>query len=200
MHPPGGGGGRPCPDGGAAPAAPPRPAVFLDRDGTLNWDRGYTWRWEDFEWMPGALEALALFRDRGIFTAIVTNQAGVSRGLYRDEDVHELHRRVAADLARAGIPSPPFYHCPHHPDFTGPCGCRKPSPGMLLAAAREHCLDLSRSFMVGDKLSDLEAGLAAGCRPVLVRTGYGSATSPPEGTLEAPDVLAAARLIADLWA
>ncbi|MDR3155039.1 MAG: HAD family hydrolase [Deltaproteobacteria bacterium] len=190
------------PPGAAAPlkAAPAgRPAVFLDRDGTLNLDRGYAWRWEDFEWLPGAVEALRLLQGQGLFVAVVTNQAGVARGLYRAEDVAALHRRVAADLERRGLAPPPFYHCPHHPDFTGPCGCRKPAPGMLLQAAADHGLDLSRSFMVGDKLSDLGAGLAAGCVSILVRTGYGAGIAAlPPTALEAPDVLEASRLILKL--
>jgi D-glycero-D-manno-heptose 1,7-bisphosphate phosphatase len=185
-------GPSPAPGGG-------RPAVFLDRDGTLNLDVGYTWRWSDFVWLPGALDALRLLADRGLFTAIVTNQAGIARGLYRAEDVAALHGMMGRELAGLGLTAPPVYYCPHHPDFTGPCSCRKPAPGMLVRAAREHGLDLSRSFMVGDKRSDLDAGLAAGCTPILVRTGYGAASGPPpSGVLDAPDVLGAARLIADL--
>ncbi|MDR1040512.1 MAG: HAD family hydrolase, partial [Deltaproteobacteria bacterium] len=169
-----------------------RHAVFLDRDGTLNRDIGYAWRWKDFEWLPGALDALRLIGDSGLIAIIVTNQSGVARGLYREEDILELHRRMGEELRGLGISVPPLYYCPHHPDLTGPCGCRKPAPGMLTRAAREHSLDLSRSFMVGDKASDLGAGLAAGCRTILVRTGSGTGSGPPPpGVLETPDVLAA---------
>jgi D-glycero-D-manno-heptose 1,7-bisphosphate phosphatase len=145
------------------------------------------------------VDALRLLRDAGLFCAVVTNQSGVARGLYREKDVAALHLRMGSELAGHGLGVPPLYYCPHHPDFTGPCACRKPAPGMLERAAREHGLDLPRSFMVGDKRSDIGAGLAAGCTSVLVRTGYGAGTGPPpEGVLEAPDVLGAARLIADL--
>ncbi|MDR1312547.1 MAG: HAD family hydrolase [Deltaproteobacteria bacterium] len=189
----------PRPENGPSAAAAPRPGVFLDRDGTLNLDDGYTWRWEDFRWLPGAIEALRVLQDEGLFVAIVTNQAGVARGLYGERDIAALHERMGADLASRGLALPPLYYCPHHPDFTGPCGCRKPEPGMLVKAAREHSLDLSRSFMVGDKTSEVLAGLTAGGAAVLVRTGYGAGSGPPPGgALEAPDVLGAAKLIASL--
>jgi D-glycero-D-manno-heptose 1,7-bisphosphate phosphatase len=170
----------------------------LDRDGTLNRDKGYVHLWADWEWLPGAPEALARLKGAGFRLVVVTNQAGVAKGYYSEEAVRELHRRVNLDLAGRGLPPlDAFYHCPHHPAHSGPCSCRKPAPGLLTRAAAEHNLDLSRSFLVGDKLSDTAAGKAAGCRPLLVRTGYGrvQATEAPPDLTVAEDLADAARLI-----
>jgi D-glycero-D-manno-heptose 1,7-bisphosphate phosphatase len=173
------------------------PAVFLDRDGTLNEDRGYVWRWADFSWLPGTFEALGRLRAAGFKLVVVTNQAGVAKGLYRAEDVAALHDRAAQDLSSRGLGVDGFYFCPHHPDYggQGPCACRKPAPGLLLKAAQDLGLDLARSFLVGDKISDLKAGLAAGARAILVRSGYGRASEPlaPPEVQVFDDLLAAAK-------
>ncbi|MDR1659193.1 MAG: D-glycero-beta-D-manno-heptose 1,7-bisphosphate 7-phosphatase [Desulfovibrio sp.] len=148
-------------------------AIFLDRDGTLNRETGYLHDWSDWQWLPGVPETLALLGHHSYKLVVVTNQSGLARGLYGAEAVSRLHEHMNRDLAaRNGIINA-FYHCPHHPDFTGPCACRKPQPGMLLRAAAEMSLNLAQSWMIGDKALDVEAGLAAGCRSVLVRTGYG---------------------------
>ncbi len=152
-----------------------RPAVFLDRDGTLNVDRDYVARWKDWEWIPGARESVKALKAMGFEVIVATNQAGVARGLHTAADVEALHRRVNEDLAAAGTSIDAFYYCPHGPADPA-CDCRKPAPGMLLRAARERGLDLERSFLVGDKVSDIEAGRAAGVRPIFVLTGHG-----PEG-------------------
>ena len=172
------------------------PAVFLDRDGTLNRDKGYVHLWADWEWLPGAKEALALLKRAGYKLVVVTNQAGVAKGLYNEEAVRELHAQVNLDL-RGLAPLEAFYHCPHHPDFSGPCPCRKPAPGLLRRAADELGLDLARSFMVGDKLSDAAAGRAAGCCSILVRTGHGRTEEPasPPDLIVTDDLSAAALLI-----
>lgn len=150
-----------------------RKAVFLDRDGVVNVDKGYVHRVEDFQFLPGAPEAIRLLNDAGYLVIVVTNQSGVARGFYTLDDVRLLHDHVTAELARRGSRIDAYYICPHHPDHGpdgrgGECLCRKPLPGMLLAAAADLSVDLSRSFMIGDKISDVEAGLAAGCSPVLV--------------------------------
>ncbi|MDR2460585.1 MAG: D-glycero-beta-D-manno-heptose 1,7-bisphosphate 7-phosphatase [Deltaproteobacteria bacterium] len=177
-------------------SAPLKPAVFLDRDGTLNQDKGYTYLWNDWAWLPGALEALELLRGRGYTLVVVTNQAGVARGLYTTCAVEDLHGQVQKDLEKRGLRIDAFYYCPHHPDFTGPCSCRKPNPGMIEAAAKELGLDLSRSHMVGDKLSDIMAGLNAQVDTILVLTGYGRTVNPiPKGVRVCEDILAAAKLI-----
>lgn len=171
-----------------------RPALFVDRDGTLIEEADYLADPEGVVFLPGAVEALGRFRAAGWAIVIVTNQSGIARGLYTEADYRAVARRLETMLAEAGVPPAATVHCPHHPDFSGPCACRKPAPGMLLAAARSLGLDLSRSVMVGDKTADLEAGAAVGARPVLVRTGYGRRTESgsrhrgPPGTLVVDDL------------
>lgn len=171
--------------------------VLIDRDGTLNHDRGYLWRWEEFQWIQGAPEALASLKKAGFKLAAVTNQSGVARGVYKESDVIALHSKINEDLLkRFGIEIDAWYFCPHHPQHG--CQCRKPSPGMLLEAAKDLGLDLSRSYMIGDKVLDYMAGVNAGVRlSVLVRTGYGrdDEGNLPKGALVVDDIGAAAALI-----
>jgi D-glycero-D-manno-heptose 1,7-bisphosphate phosphatase len=154
-------------------------AVFIDRDGTINVEKEYLYRVDDFEFIPGAPQALRLLNEAGFMVVVVTNQSGVARGYYTEEDVGILHRHIATELAKAGARVDAWYYCPHHPSGRGgyslPCLCRKPLPGMLLEAAGRHDIDLAESVMIGDRLADMEAGIAAGCRTILVRTGYGAA-------------------------
>jgi D-glycero-D-manno-heptose 1,7-bisphosphate phosphatase len=163
-------------------------AVFIDRDGTINVEKEYLYRTEDFEFVPGVPEAVRMLNDAGWLVVVVTNQSGVARGYYTEEDVHLLHRHAAAQLEKAGARVDAWLYCPHHPSGRGsyalPCRCRKPLPGMLLEAAARFSIDLEASVMIGDKLADVQAGRAAGCRPVLVRTGYGAEeeASVPAGT------------------
>ena len=155
-----------------------RPAVFLDRDGTLNVEKHYLHRYEDWEWIPGSLDAIRSLNELGFDVIVVTNQAGVARGYYGEDDVRRLHARIDVDLAASGGRVTAYYFCPHHPDYGDrtDCLCRKPRPGMLLQAAHEHGLDLARSWMVGDRESDMEAARRCGVRPLLVATGYGEET------------------------
>lgn len=154
-----------------------RPALFLDRDGVLNEDRGYVHRWEDFCWIPGAREAVAAFNARNWWVFVVTNQSGVGRGYYPEADVLALHARMEADLAAAGARIDAFYHCPFHPEaledrYRHPDPPdRKPNPGMLLRAMADWPVDAARSVMVGDKAIDLEAGRRAGVRSLLFPGG-----------------------------
>ena len=156
---------------------PLRPALFLDRDGVLNEDRGYVHRWEDFCWIPGAREAVAAFNARNWWVFVVTNQSGVGRGYYPEADVLALHARMEADLAEAGARIDAFYHCPFHPEaiedrYRHPDPPdRKPNPGMLLRAMADWPVDAARSVMVGDKAIDLEAGQRAGVRSLLFPGG-----------------------------
>jgi D-glycero-D-manno-heptose 1,7-bisphosphate phosphatase len=172
-------------------------AVFLDRDGTLNVETGYVHRAEEWEWVPGAIEALRLLNAAGYLAIVVTNQAGIARGLYAEADVAALHAHVAADAQKHGARIDAFYHCPHHPQFGAvrECGCRKPAPGLLLRAQRDFAIDLARSFMIGDKPGDIAAGRAAGVTPLLVETGYGREARAEVGADVPvfPDVLAAVR-------
>ncbi|HBB70773.1 MAG TPA: D,D-heptose 1,7-bisphosphate phosphatase, partial [Geobacter sulfurreducens] len=133
------------------------------------------------------------------------NQSGVARGYYDEEAVHRLHRFMDAELAKDGAFVDAYYLCPHHPHHgVGPyrieCSCRKPLPGMLTGAARDMDIDLARSYLIGDKMSDVEAGLAAGCTSLLVLTGYGDDECPrvPAGVLVCADILAATRRVIEL--
>lgn len=152
-----------------------RPAVFLDRDGTLNVEKNYLYRPDDWEWIPGSVEAIRQINEMGWLAIVVTNQAGIARGFYSEADVGRLHFHVDGLLAAAGARIDAYYICPHHPDFGTQrnCDCRKPQPGMLLHAAKEFSIDLAGSYMVGDKESDIQAAQRAGVTPILVVTGYG---------------------------
>jgi D-glycero-D-manno-heptose 1,7-bisphosphate phosphatase len=151
----------------------PTPAVFFDRDGTLNVEKNYLYRHEDWEWEDGAISAVRQLQAAGYLIVILTNQSGIARGLYSSADVRKLHALVQLDLARNGAQIDAFYCCPHHPDFTGACLCRKPGTQMLLEAAQDLNVNMQLSWMVGDRISDLIPGLACGVKVALVRTGYG---------------------------
>jgi D-glycero-D-manno-heptose 1,7-bisphosphate phosphatase len=145
------------------------PAVFFDRDGVLNYDVGYLYRPADFRWMPGAVQALRLVNDSGWLAFVVTNQSGVARGYYDEAAVAALHRFMQDELARLGAHIDAFYSCPHLesgtvPGYAIPCSCRKPAPGLLFAAMEQWPVDRGRSFLIGDKDSDIEAARAAGLR------------------------------------
>lgn len=179
-----------------------RPAVFLDRDGTLNVEKHYLHRIEDWEWIPGAPAAVRLLNESGFAVVVVTNQAGIARGLYGEDDLDRLHTWMRADLEAAGAHVDAVYHCPHHPEYGQrvKCMCRKPAPGLLLCAAADLGLDLARSFIIGDRESDLEAGVRCGVTPLLVATGYGERTRRefPKNAPFFPDVSAAVGHILDL--
>lgn len=141
-----------------------RPALFLDRDGVVNVEKNYLYRVGDFEFLDGIFELCARFRSAGYAIVVVTNQAGIARGYYTEDDVAVLHDWMLERFLERGIPIAGVYHCPHHPEFSGPCPCRKPEPGMILRARDELGLDLSGSVLLGDKESDVEAGRRAGIR------------------------------------
>lgn len=153
--------------------APPRPALFLDRDGVLNEDPGYVHRWEDFHWIVGAREAVAAFNAAEWWVFVVTNQSGVGRGYYAEDDVIALHAKMSESLAQVEAHIDAYYYCPQHPDavletYRHPDPPdRKPNPGMILRALNEWPVDISRSIMIGDKPSDLEAARRAGIRGIL---------------------------------
>lgn len=155
-----------------------RRAVFLDRDGTINVEKDYLYRIEDFEFIPGAAEAVSRLNQAGFLVIVVSNQSGVARGYYTEEDVDILHRHISQELLKSHAHIDLWLYCPHHPAGKGsyalPCNCRKPLPGMLKDAANRFGVDLADSIMIGDKQVDIEAAVAAGCTPILVRTGYGT--------------------------
>ncbi|MFX0180701.1 MAG: D-glycero-beta-D-manno-heptose 1,7-bisphosphate 7-phosphatase [Candidatus Hodarchaeota archaeon] len=148
-------------------------AIFLDRDGVINEEVNYLSNIDDFMLIEGSIEALKILKDLGYFLIVITNQAGIARGYFTEETLQEIHNKMVQILKQNDIELDDIFYCPHHPDFTGPCNCRKPSPGMILQAKDKYNIDLRESFMVGDTLIDIETGLAAKCRTVLLLTGYG---------------------------
>jgi D-glycero-D-manno-heptose 1,7-bisphosphate phosphatase len=141
-------------------------AVFLDRDGTIMIDTGYPKTPEDVLLLPGIPEVLRRLRQAGFRLVLISNQSGICRGLVTADQARSVHERLVSALAEHGVTLDGAYYCPHVPEAE--CECRKPSPGLIHRAARELGLDLTRSFMVGDKLSDVEAGQRAGCRSFLL--------------------------------
>ena len=182
-----------------------RAAVFLDRDGTLLEEAGYLDRLERLVFFPFAIDAVRLLNRAGLAVVVFTNQSGVGRGMYPEAFVREAHDVVRTRVAEGGGRIDGFYYCPHHPAaeievYRRACDCRKPGTGMLRQAAGELGLDLSASFTIGDKWTDVQAAQGAGARGILVRTGYGrsSEASPRPGVapaLIADDLIAAAAWI-----
>ena len=178
-------------------------AVLLDKDGTLVDDVPYNVDPRRLALAPGAGQALRLLRKAGFKLIVVTNQSGVARGLFTEDDVRGVERALRAALRREGVGLDGFYFCPHHPHgvvpgYTLACGCRKPRPGMLERAARDHRIALEHSWMVGDILDDVEAGRRAGCRTVLIGGDHETVwrLTPMRAPLvEAADLNEAARAI-----
>ncbi len=160
-------------------AESPRRAVFVDRDGTLIEDVGYLDRLDRVELYPWSIEAVRLLRQAGFVVAVVTNQAGVARGYFEEPFVGEVHDDLAARFTAGGATVDGWYYCPHHKDgvvehYRIDCECRKPRPGMLHEAARDLSIDLTQSFVVGDRWLDVALAQAVGAQGVLVRTGFGA--------------------------
>jgi D-glycero-D-manno-heptose 1,7-bisphosphate phosphatase len=148
-----------------------RRAVFLDRDGTIGEELGYVNHIDRFQIFPYAAEAIRQLNLAEIPVIVVTNQSGIARNIFPESLVHEVHKKMVAELAAGGAWIDAIYFCPHKSEDA--CECRKPNPGLLERAAREHSLDLASSWVVGDRYADLEMGRAAGARGILVMTGYG---------------------------
>lgn len=152
-------------------------AIFLDRDGTINREKHYLYRQEDVEWLPGAMDAIRIFGQLGYKVFVITNQSGIARGYYTEEDVKKLHRWMDEELQRVGAKVDAYYYCPHHPVegigvYKKECDCRKPGAGLFWQAVREHGItDLAGSWAVGDRVRDLEPAGELGCRKALVLTG-----------------------------
>ena len=155
-----------------------RRAVFLDRDGTLIEEAGYLDRLARIQLFPYTIDAVRLLNRAGFTVVVISNQSGVARGFFDEGFVQQTHTHLSKTFANGGAAIDAFYYCPHHPEGTvatyrHACDCRKPKPGLLERAARDHGLDLRHSFVVGDRMNDVETGRAVGARSVLVRTGYG---------------------------
>lgn len=152
-------------------------AVFLDRDGVINVDHAYVSKAEDFEFIDGVFDACRHFQQQGYLLVIVTNQSGIGRGYYTEQDFQHLTDWMLAQFTLHGINISGVYFCPHHPNNAQPpynidCNCRKPAPGMLLQAIHEHNIDVTKSLMLGDKAADMQAAAAAGVsRKILVLSG-----------------------------
>ncbi len=175
--------------------------IFLDRDGVINRDSpGYIKSWEEFEFLPGSLDALALLGRAGYRPIVISNQSGINRGLIRPGVLGEMHQRMCAAVEAAGGRIADIFFCPHCPDEN--CACRKPRPGLILQAQALHAIDLAASIMIGDSAKDIQCGRNAGCGvAILVRTGNGPAAEAELAAagcrpdLVADDLLHAARLI-----
>lgn len=153
-------------------------AFFLDRDWTINEDRGYISNINDVYIYPRSIEALKIIKSKGYLIIIVTNQAGIAMGLMTKKKVEEVNSHIIRDISKEGINIDALYYCPYHPTkgknkYKKESNFRKPEPGMLIKASRDFKIDLNSSYMIGDKISDIEAGKKAGCKTVLVKTGFG---------------------------
>ena len=155
-------------------------AVFIDRDGVLNQDPPhYAHRLDQLALIPRSDDAIKLLKDNGYLVIVISNQSGVARGYYTENEVSSFNIALLTEIKKNGGDIDAIYYCPHHPDakiekYRLTCNCRKPKPGMLLQAAKEHNIDLQKSYVVGDKWSDIEAGKNAGCQTILVLTGHGT--------------------------
>jgi len=168
-------------------------AIFLDRDGTINKYVGFLRNIEEFELIDGVADALRIINSKGYLAIVITNQPVIARGEVSLEELDQIHRKMETLLGNDGVYIDAIYFCPHHPDkgyegerpeYKIECECRKPKPGMLIKAAEEFNIDLSQSWMIGDKENDIKAGIAAGCNTALIGTGDYGQTITVETLLE----------------
>ncbi|MHA1193404.1 MAG: D-glycero-beta-D-manno-heptose 1,7-bisphosphate 7-phosphatase [Promethearchaeota archaeon] len=148
-------------------------AIFLDRDGVINKEVSHLSDPDKFVFLEGSIEALKIFKDLDYLLIVITNQAGIARGLFNEETLSKIHEKMKRILNENNMILDDIFYCPHHPEFTGSCDCRKPKPGMIFSAREKYNINLNESFMVGDTLGDIEAGFNAKCKTILVMTGYG---------------------------
>lgn len=162
-----------------------RKAIFLDRDGTINVEKDYLYKIEDFQFETGALKGLKIFKELGYIVIVVTNQSGIARGYYTEEELIKLNEYMMLKVKENGGEISKCYFCPHHLEkginqYRIDCNCRKPNIGMLEKGKNEFNIDMENSYIVGDKISDINAGIKAGLTPILVKTGYGRTTMEKE--------------------
>lgn len=154
------------------------PTVFIDRDGTINLDAGYINDPDNFVMYPFAPQAVRMLNLSGFLTVIITNQAGLGRGFFTLETMNKIHEKMFAEFKAQGAKINGLYYCPHHigskiPEYDKDCRCRKPYTEMIEKAAEELPIDMSKTYFIGDKYSDMQTGFNAGCKTVMVKTGYG---------------------------
>ena len=148
--------------------------VFLDRDGVINQsppNMGYVQKWSEFSFIPNSQKAIRELTQSGYRIIVVTNQSGIGRGLFTEKDLKDIHSQMVSEITKTGGSIDAVYYCPHHPEAG--CECRKPKPGMLTRAAREHNIELSSAYLIGDSITDIMAGQRAGTKTLLVLTGLG---------------------------
>jgi D-glycero-D-manno-heptose 1,7-bisphosphate phosphatase len=184
-------------------------AVFLDRDGTINEEVGYLDNLDKFKIIPCAYEAIRLINESGMKAVVISNQAGVAKGLFTEDFVKIINKHLQAGLRQNGAHIDNFYYCPHHPTegaepYRQACNCRKPAPGMLLQAAEDLNIDLTKSYLVGDRFNDMEAAKSVGAKGILVKTGFGQSLLQDDGPDKAapqnkPDFIVADILEAVKW-
>lgn len=153
--------------------------VFLDRDGTINKEKNYLYKWEEFEYEDKVIEGLVELQNLGYEFIVITNQSGIARGYYTEEDVLSLNKKMCEDLEKKGVKILECKYCPHHPEgiiekYKKNCNCRKPKNLLLEEAIEKYNVDRENSYMVGDKVSDIKAGLASNLVSFLVKTGHGN--------------------------
>lgn len=154
------------------------PTVFIDRDGTINRESGYINHISNFEIYPFAFHAVKLLNENGFLSVVITNQAGIARGIFDEQFLEKVHNRMLMDFKSSGARIDAIYYCPHHNSSKNPlyaieCDCRKPKNGLIKRALSELPVDKDNMFIVGDKYSDVQTGVTAGCRTIMVKTGYG---------------------------
>jgi D-glycero-D-manno-heptose 1,7-bisphosphate phosphatase len=175
-------------------------AVFLDRDGNLNLEKGYITDPSDIELYPDSGNVLRSLKQLGFLAVVITNQSAIGRGLMSEAQFEQVNAAFREQLQQSGTGYDALYYCPHRPEDD--CPCRKPKPGLIFQAARDLGIDLSRSYMIGDKLSDIEAGKRAGCKTILVLTGKGIETAEMikrENAIIQPDTIQACLSDALVW-
>ena len=154
-----------------------QPAIFIDRDGVINVDHGYVAKVDDFHFIAGVIDACKQLKEKGYLLVVITNQSGIARGYYSEQQFNQLTQWMDWSFANEGVELDGIYYCPHHyeygmGEYKVDCHCRKPKPGLILSAAKELKIDLSRSMLVGDSISDIQAGISAGLKGnYLVKTG-----------------------------
>lgn len=155
-----------------------KPVVFLDRDGTINYDAGYINDIDNFVMYPYAAQAIRMLNINGFLVVVITNQSGLARGFFTEETLSEIHNKMLHDLKKQGALIDAVYFCPHDPNaklekYKAVCSCRKPETGLIDMALKDLQIDKSRMYFIGDKHSDIMAGYKSGCKTIMVKTGYG---------------------------